>query len=276
MNISESNATSIDTISTLSVNNTSKVQSDNMTVLTSLGDAFSGFFTGAQDVNNTLNQINSQKIDSTQDSVNLMQKNLFSSLGLDFSPEGSGQSTLESLTSQLSIESMQATILSALQTSLFSTQPAKTIAMDSANTSSNMATDESTGNTGINTLAQFAFGENGFDLNDGFDIFNVLQHIPIVSAIYQDTTGGEDISAVSKLAGGYLFGGPIGIAFSALDLVLESFSGNSINDSLVNFDYGNIFDDVDNESVDNKPQATGQQQDEYFSLAGQMAAKALK
>ena len=136
----------------------------------------------------------------------------------------------------------------------------------------------------LDSLSRFSFGENGLDLNDGFDTFNILQHIPIVSAVYQDVSG-QDISAVSKLSGGYFYGGPVGLAFSALDLAVEGLSGKSISKSLVNFNYAEMFSGFSDTAFsntafsDNKETNSGEKETdmpaESFSLAKQMASRVL-
>lgn len=244
MTITDPNALYTNTALTLLTNSTEKYQSQSENVaeqaingLVSLGESFSDFFTGAQQVNETINLQDSTIIDSKDNSIALMQKNLFNSLGLGFISGESTQGGLDQLTSQSSIEMMQSTVLSALQQSLFTAQASTN---DSSETTSTASDDETKVAFAMTTLEKLSFGEDGLDLKDGFDIFNILQHIPIVSSIYQDVTG-QDISVISKLSGGFFYGGPIGLAFSALDLLTESLSGSSINDSIVNFDYSHLF-----------------------------------
>jgi len=85
-------------------------------------------------------------------------------------------------------------------------------------------------------LVSALFGGNGIDLTDGFDAVNVLHHIPLVSTVYQNISD-SDISTASKLAGGLLYGGPTGLAFSALDLAIENISGVSIGENIMDFNY---------------------------------------
>ena len=68
------------------------------------------------------------------------------------------------------------------------------------------------------------FGEDGLTFDDVLDVINPLHHLPIVGAIYRDITG-DTISAASKVTGGALFGGPIGLAVAVADTVLEESSG---------------------------------------------------
>ncbi|MCZ6609317.1 MAG: hypothetical protein O7A66_04850 [Alphaproteobacteria bacterium] len=68
------------------------------------------------------------------------------------------------------------------------------------------------------------FGEDGLTFDDVLDVINPLHHLPIIGAIYRDITG-DTISAASKVTGGALFGGPIGLAVAVADTVLEESSG---------------------------------------------------
>lgn len=248
MATSESNLAAISSASQL-LTRTSNSQSMNIAEqaisgLTNLGESFSSIFTGAQQASETLNQLSPSNIDNETDSINTIQQSIFSSLGLGSLSNETGLSTLDLLTSQSSIEFMQASLLSALQTSVFSakTEISNTTSEIDTTIDSNSLTAEG---SIINSLAQLSFGEDGLDSNDAFDIVNILQHIPVVSAFYQDVTGQEDISMISKLSGGYLYGGPIGLAYSALDLAIKSYSGTSINEAMLDFNYASLFSGED-------------------------------
>jgi hypothetical protein len=269
-----------------STNESVNIAEQTISGLTSFGESFATIFSGVQQANETvLDQVPSSvtsAIDginnvqqgvfgltnlsgiasfnaatqlTSQSSIEAMQQSIFSSLGLGGLSNEVGLSTLESLTSESSIDFMQSSLLSALQTSIFSPQTTTnldtTATVDSAvidNAKISKSDAEVTGDI-INNLSQMSFGDDGLDVKDAFDIVNVLQHIPVVSTVYQDVMG-EDISAVSKLSGGYLYGGAFGLAFSALDLAIESYSGSSVNKMLTNFDYTSLFD---NEEVIKSP-----------------------
>jgi hypothetical protein len=68
------------------------------------------------------------------------------------------------------------------------------------------------------------FGEDGFTFSDFLDIINPLQHIPIVNTIYRAVTG-DKIDPGSRLAGGGLFGGPIGLVASLVSGMVEESTG---------------------------------------------------
>jgi len=294
MTISDTNLGAINTASQVFTNINNDNQETNATEnvalqaisgLTSLGGSFfdllSGF-KGGQQADETINQPSSQpNTASKTDSVDFMQQSISNSLGLGIPSGESGLNVLEQLTSQASIESMQASLLTALQTSLFSIPSSTDTEGESGKILENVD-DEVDENSVINSLSNFSFGENGLELNDAFDSLNIVQHIPIVSAIYQDASG-EDISAVSKLTGGYLYGGAVGLAFSALDLAIESYTGSSMNDTLASFDYLSLFTNENveqaseneeqiSESVEQEPLIPPQKTNNYFSAAGQRLA----
>lgn len=205
--------------------------------LTTLGESFSSIFTGVQQVSETVDQLSPSNITTEADSINLIQQSIFSSLGLGGLLNDTGLSISDQLTSESSLELMQASLLSALQTSAFSS---KTLSSATSN-----ETDTTIEESMLNSLAQISFGEDGLDSNDAFDIVNILQHIPVVSAFYQDVSGQEEISVLSKLSGGYLYGGAIGLAYSALDLAVKSYSGTSIDEAVLNFNYGSLLSTED-------------------------------
>ena len=56
--------------------------------------------------------------------------------------------------------------------------------------------------------------DSSFGMSDIIDIVNPLQHIPVVSNLYQSATG-DTIGSIAKILGGAVFGGPIGALVSA-------------------------------------------------------------
>ena len=76
------------------------------------------------------------------------------------------------------------------------------------------------------------FGKDGFSFLDFVDMINPLQHIPVVSTAYRHLTG-DEIDPGSRLAGGTLFGGPIGLAASAFNVILEHNTGKDVGDHVL-------------------------------------------
>lgn len=64
---------------------------------------------------------------------------------------------------------------------------------------------------------------------DMIDVVNPLQHIPVLSGVYRNVTG-DEISTPAKIAGGALYGGPVGAASSIATAMVEEHSGKSIQD----------------------------------------------
>ncbi|MEH6404622.1 MAG: hypothetical protein V7750_14685 [Sneathiella sp.] len=76
------------------------------------------------------------------------------------------------------------------------------------------------------------FGEDGFGFDDFLDIINPLQHLPIISSLYREFTG-DTISAGSRMIGGGVFGGGIGLAASIVNSAIQSETGNDIGGHVI-------------------------------------------
>jgi hypothetical protein len=96
------------------------------------------------------------------------------------------------------------------------------------------------------------FGEDGFDLGDLLDMINPLQHIPVVSSIYRNLTG-DEISPAARLAGGMLYGGPVGLVSAFVSGVVEDAAGMTIGDVIVA-----AFSDEDDTEIEVHVAATSQ------------------
>jgi hypothetical protein len=88
------------------------------------------------------------------------------------------------------------------------------------------------------------FGKNGFTFFDFLDIVNPLQHIPVVSTLYRSLTG-DEIDPGAKIAGGTLFGGPVGAAISIADVAMEESTGQDFGEHAMAW-----FDDADEAIAD--------------------------
>ncbi len=75
------------------------------------------------------------------------------------------------------------------------------------------------------------FSEQGPSFRDILDAINPLNHIPIVSSLFEEATG-HKASTVSRLAGGALLGGPIGFVASLASVIFESEIGASPAETL--------------------------------------------
>ena len=74
------------------------------------------------------------------------------------------------------------------------------------------------------------FGKDGLNFRDVIDLINPLQHIPIVGRIYRAITN-DDIAPGIRVAGGSLFGGPMGAAFAAAGLMIDK-AGSVLSDNI--------------------------------------------
>ncbi len=71
-----------------------------------------------------------------------------------------------------------------------------------------------------------------FSFWDALDVINPLQHLPIVGAIYRELTG-DELKAGPALAGGFLFGGPAGLAGAAVNVVVDKMTGKDMGAHLI-------------------------------------------
>lgn len=76
------------------------------------------------------------------------------------------------------------------------------------------------------------FGESGPSFADLLDVVNPLQHLPVIGTIYRALTG-DAISDGARLAGGALFGGPIGLAAALVDIGVEQATGRNLGDTVL-------------------------------------------
>lgn len=78
------------------------------------------------------------------------------------------------------------------------------------------------------------FGDDGLSFWDFVDMINPLQHIPVVSTAYRAITG-DEIDPGARMAGGTLYGGPIGLAASAFNVILEQGTGKDAGEHVVSW-----------------------------------------
>ena len=154
-----------------------------------------------------------------------------------------------------SISTMQSNLLTSLHSSLFSglandSAVQTSTAQQGVSAASKSVVDEAQSSYSfLQDISKVSFGEDGFGLNELFDTVNIAQHIPIMSSLYQDMTG-EGMSAAASLAGGFLYGGPTGLALSAADLMVKGVTGTTVSDAIVDFDYaGTFFGDLPEATV---------------------------
>jgi len=76
------------------------------------------------------------------------------------------------------------------------------------------------------------FGADGLDFGDVLDMVNPLQHLPGVGQVYRAITG-DEISPAARIAGGSIYGGPIGLLVSAGSAFLEEAFGGGATTTAV-------------------------------------------
>ncbi|MEP4889493.1 MAG: hypothetical protein ABJV04_05670 [Aliiglaciecola sp.] len=220
-----------------SVESTSESQS------TANTDGINQVFGGLMSLMQQSTSDNSTQDDSNMDSaIDSIQKSLFSAIGLDQFTEDS----LSQLTSLDSIANLQTSLLSSLNANLFGAATTAIAAQPEVTTTdlSELNPDSSLLGS-IQDISNYVVGDDGLGMDDFFDTINILNHVPIVSDIYQNTSN-TSVDPVSELLGGFVYGGPIGVAFAAADMAIESFSGKSIYNNVTDF----IFEDAEKESIE--------------------------
>ncbi len=76
------------------------------------------------------------------------------------------------------------------------------------------------------------FGNDGLSFWDVLDVFNPLQHIPLLNSVYREVTG-DQITPAAKLVGGTLFGGLYGLGAAAIDVVVQGMTGKDVGEHAV-------------------------------------------
>ncbi len=76
------------------------------------------------------------------------------------------------------------------------------------------------------------FGEDGFTFGDVLDMVNPLQHIPVLNGLYRRLSG-DEISMGSRMAGGAIFGGPVGFAAAMVNSMVEDTTGRDVGEHML-------------------------------------------
>ena len=76
---------------------------------------------------------------------------------------------------------------------------------------------------------EMSFGEF---LGNMIDVINPLQHIPVVSSVYRNLTG-DQIGGAARIAGGALYGGPLGGAMAVADVAMAQEKGGYVADTML-------------------------------------------
>jgi hypothetical protein len=76
-------------------------------------------------------------------------------------------------------------------------------------------------------MERFLWGKDGLTFGSLLRSLNPLQHIPVISTIYQSVTG-DSIGAVARVIGATLIGGPIGAVTSLANALFEAGTGKDV------------------------------------------------
>ena len=174
----------------------------------------------------------------------------------------SGTSSVNGVLSDDAIATMQGTLLNALRNNVFQSLVTNNDTSVNATTSvlgngdSNTAANNQSDTTPtlFDNLYSGAFGDDGLDLKDGFDVLNIANHLPIVSDIYEATTSNHTAAAAS-LAGSFLYGGIGGLMYNAIDLTVENVTGQSISNNMWSMGQSLLASVFSNPIIDSKVSA---------------------
>lgn len=206
------------------VDSTQSTSDSTLATVTETADGFTAMLS-------TLTLGDSSTSAQSDELVSGIQSAFMRSLGLG---EGADEA-LNLLTSDEGLAKLQGSLLSVLKTDLLksvvsaSSSDAQGVTEEVIETES--VDSENMASSDWATFLDSAFGEDGVDWNDGFDAVNLLHHIPLVSDFYQNVSSSH-ISAASDLAGSFLYGGPAGLAYSAVNLGVKEMTGDSITNHL--------------------------------------------
>lgn len=94
------------------------------------------------------------------------------------------------------------------------------------------------------------FGDDGFTFEDFIDIINPFHHIPIVGTVYRNETE-DTIADGPRVMGGTLFGGPIGLVSSLINVWVENETGKDMTEHVYAYfsDEGGEDEALDSEFV---------------------------
>ncbi|MGE5548175.1 MAG: hypothetical protein ACM33T_14815 [Solirubrobacterales bacterium] len=106
------------------------------------------------------------------------------------------------------------------------------------------------------------FAEEEPSFWDLVDVVNPLQHIPVVNTLYREATG-DQIGVGARLAGGALFGGPVGLLVSAIGIGVEEETGKDIGGHVLA-----LFRDGDAGPADGATQVAEAKQEPAKAVAG--------
>jgi len=74
--------------------------------------------------------------------------------------------------------------------------------------------------------------DQDLSFGDFLDVINPLQHLPVVGNLYREMTG-DQITPTARVAGGFLWGGPLGLMGATANVAVEEGTGRDIGQNAV-------------------------------------------
>jgi hypothetical protein len=88
---------------------------------------------------------------------------------------------------------------------------------------------------GVRSVQKNTQRHDDLSFGDVLEMINPLQHIPLVSNLYQNATGTK-ISPLAHMIGGAILGGPLGFAVAGINAVFEEGTGRSLLENIISPD----------------------------------------
>ena len=89
-------------------------------------------------------------------------------------------------------------------------------------------------NAVLDRISNRLFDDGSAGLDDLVDVVNPAHHIPILSSVYSNVSGDEQ-GYISEASGGFLLGGPLGLAVTAANIGLDALTGKDFGEHVWNF-----------------------------------------
>lgn len=89
-------------------------------------------------------------------------------------------------------------------------------------------------NAVLDRISNRLFDDGSAGLDDLVDVVNPAHHIPILSSVYSKVSGDEQ-GYISEASGGFLLGGPLGLAVTAANIGIDALTGKDFGEHVWNF-----------------------------------------
>ncbi|HTH97639.1 MAG TPA: hypothetical protein VL574_09495 [Stellaceae bacterium] len=113
--------------------------------------------------------------------------------------------------------------------------PAQQAAAQQASQPTQTASAASGGSTGADGSGK---AHHHFTFHDFLDTINPLQHLPVISTIYQHLTGDKLDSNTARVVGDTIYGGPVGLVAGLIDAHMVNQNGKDMGDRVLAYVQG--------------------------------------